>query len=77
MISKLASLLFAGLVIVVSSSSVQADQFVARHGGRQVVVHTSPLPVFLHRAAPPNYGRHITLREYRAQQHGRSVQRSR
>lgn len=43
-----------------------AQQFVAHHGGRQVVVHTSPVPVVLHRLIPPNYGRHVTLREYQS-----------
>ena len=56
------------LLLGVSSWSkpLSADQFVARHGGREVVVHTNPVPVFLHRLVPPNYGRHITLQEYHA-----------
>jgi hypothetical protein len=66
MIAKLASLLFVFALIAINSRSVQAEQFVARHGNRQVVVHTNPIPVILHRAVPPNYGRHITLREYKA-----------
>ena len=72
--SKIASLLFAFAVIAGTNHSVQADQFVARHGNRQVVVHTNPIPVFLHRAVPPNYGRHVTLREYKAsQRNGKSA----
>lgn len=72
--SKLASALLAFAVVAGTSLSLQADQFVARHGNRQVVVHTNPIPVFLHRAVPPNYGRHVTLREYKAlQRSGRSA----
>ena len=68
--TKLASLVFAVAAVVVTSNTTQADQFVAKHGNKQVVVHTNPLPVFLHRAVPPNYGRHVTLREYKAMQRG-------
>lgn len=72
MIAKLASLLFMVTFIAGTSQSVQAEQFVARHGNRQVVVHTNPIPVILHRSVPPNYGRHITLREYKALQGSKS-----
>lgn len=44
------------------------EQFIAKHGNKQVVVHTNPIPVLLHRAIPPNVGRHVTLREYKALQ---------
>jgi len=73
--SKLASLLFAIAVIAGTSNSLKADQFVARHGNRQVVVHRNPIPVFLHRAVPPNYGRHVTLREYKASQRSQNIGR--
>jgi hypothetical protein len=66
--SRIAAIASFALVFGVSSwsSRLSADQFVARHGGREVVVHTNPVPVFLHRLVPPNYGRHITLQEYHA-----------
>lgn len=50
---------------VVFSTNANADQFVANVKGREVVVHDSPLPVIFHRLIPPNYGRHVTVREYR------------
>jgi len=31
--------------------------------GREVVVHTNPIPVVLHRLVPPQHGRHLTQRE--------------
>ncbi len=42
-----------------------ADQYVANLQGKEVVVHSNPLPVIFHRLIPPNYGRHVTAREYR------------
>jgi hypothetical protein len=66
--SRIAAVAVFSFVFAVSfwASPLSADQFVARHGGREVVVHTNPVPVFLHRLVPPNYGRHITLQEYHA-----------
>jgi hypothetical protein len=66
--SRISAIAVFTLVFGISSwsSSLTADQFVARHGSREVVVHTNPVPVFLHRLVPPNYGRHITLQEYHA-----------
>lgn len=58
--------LVAVLVIGFGASAANADQFRARHHGREIVVHTNPIPVFFHRLVPPNYGRHVTLREYRS-----------
>lgn len=54
------------VVTIILSSNVQARQQVLNHRGREVVVHTNPIPVLLHRLVPPNHGRHITLQEYRA-----------
>jgi hypothetical protein len=56
------------LIIVLASSVTfcHAQQFVARHRGREVVVHTNPIPVVLHRLIPPNVGRHVTLSEYQS-----------
>ena len=60
--------LFAGVstlsLFAILVDNASADQFVGRHHGREVVVHSNPIPVFLHRLVPPNYGRHVTIREY-------------
>jgi hypothetical protein len=66
----LAAVVFA----LIDSRLSEAKQTVANLHGRQVVVHTNPVPVFLHRLVPPNYGRHVTLREYHS---GRIPGRSR
>ena len=53
-------------MVTLVTNSASADQFIGHQNGREVVVHTSSLPVFLHRLVPPNYGRHVTIREYQA-----------
>ncbi len=52
------------LVIGVQETS-HAKQYTRNVHGREVVVHTNPIPVLLHRAVPPQHGRHITQRELR------------
>ena len=59
---KLGALALAAFI----ASNASADQFIGHHNGREVVVHTNPIPVFLHRLVPPNYGRHVTAREYQS-----------
>lgn len=59
-------------MVAILASSASADQFIGNQNGREVVVHSNPIPVFLHRLVPPNYGRHVTIREYQASR--RSVQ---
>jgi len=55
---------FAAAVFVAScSDTASAKQYVKNLHGRQVVVHTSPIPVVLHRLVPPQHGRHVTERE--------------
>ena len=61
-------------LVAILANSAKADQFIGHQNGREVVVHTNPIPVFLHRLVPPNYGRHVTVREYQAAR--RSVQPS-
>lgn len=51
------------LMVVLCSSFASAKQYVTRYHGREVVVHTNPIPVFLHRMVPPQYGRHVTQKE--------------
>ena len=60
-------LLLAAVALALSvSPSAEAKQHLARLHGREVVVHTNPVPVFLHRLVPPNHGRHVTVQEYRS-----------
>lgn len=54
------------ILVAVPYPIALGEQFTAHHRGREIVVHTNPLPVLLHRAVPPNLGRHVTLREYRS-----------
>ncbi len=56
--------------ILVGANNAEARQFTARHQGREVVVHTNPVPVILHRLVPPNHGRHITAQEYQQRRSG-------
>lgn len=60
-------LLLAVFALTLSvSPNAEAKQHLARLHGREVVVHTNPVPVFLHRLVPPNHGRHVTVQEYRS-----------
>jgi hypothetical protein len=52
--------------LVVGSSTATAKQYVRHVHGKEVVVHTNPIPVVLHRLVPPQHGRHVTEREIRA-----------
>lgn len=56
---------FAFILCLFVGQSTQADQFVANLQGKEVVVHSNPLPVIFHRLIPPNYGRHVTAPEFR------------
>jgi hypothetical protein len=48
---------------IACGSNANAKQYVQNYNGRQVVVHTNPIPVFLHRMVPPQHGRHVTQKE--------------
>lgn len=57
----------ASLMVLVSvAETSQAKQYMKQVHGREVVVHTNPIPVLLHRAVPPQHGRHVTERELRS-----------
>jgi hypothetical protein len=58
-------LCFAAIALTMSASmgTAQAKQYTRNVHGKEVVVHTSPLPVVLHRMVPPQHGRHMTERE--------------
>ena len=45
------------------SGTANADQHKQIVNGREVVVHSSPIPVILHRLVPPQHGRHVTQKE--------------
>ncbi len=70
--TKFVGKISAFAVVAMLANSALADQFTGHQNGREVVVHTNPIPVILHRLVPPNYGRHVTIREYQATR--RSVQ---
>jgi hypothetical protein len=44
-------------------NSAEATQYKKIVNGKEVVVHTNPIPVVLHRLVPPQHGRHVTVRE--------------
>ena len=64
--TKLIGKVVAFALVSILANSASADQFIGHQNGREVVVHTNPIPVFFHRLVPPNYGRHVTIREYQA-----------
>lgn len=58
-------LCFAAMAVLLSASlgTAQAKQYIKKVHGKEVVVHTNPIPVVLHRMVPPQHGRHMTERE--------------
>ncbi len=56
--------ILAAVAILASLTGV-ADARIYKQvvNGREVVVHSNPIPVLLHRAVPPQLGRHVTERE--------------
>lgn len=55
--------LTVALTVSLWADFASAKQYVRNVQGREVVVHTNPLPVVLHRMVPPQHGRHVTERE--------------
>jgi len=45
------------------SSVASAEQYTKQVNGRDVVVHTNPVPVVMHRVVPPYLGKHVTARQ--------------
>jgi hypothetical protein len=63
-ISRIVTIQLAALASVVAiSTQVNATQHKQIINGKEVIVHSSPIPVILHRLVPPQYGRHVTQRE--------------
>ena len=59
----IATLLIATFGMLAFESDVSAEQHKQMVKGREVVVHTNPIPVILHRMVPPQHGRHVTQKE--------------
>ncbi len=62
-ISKIVTIKLAAFSLVAISSQVNATQYKQIVNGKEVVVHSSPIPVILHRLVPPQHGRHVTQKE--------------
>lgn len=60
---KFKFIVLAILLMVATTGTIQAQQTIRVVNGKEVIVHTNPIPVVLHRLVPPNYGRHITQAE--------------
>lgn len=60
--SKVATLIVFGLFLVLPLDA-SAKQYKQSVQGKEVVVHSNPIPVVLHRLVPPQHGRHVTQRE--------------
>jgi hypothetical protein len=60
---RISAFLVTACVALSSAKDVCATQYTKVINGREVVVHTNPLPVVMHRLVPPQHGRHVTVRE--------------
>jgi len=60
--SKVATLIVFGIFLVLPLDA-SAKQYKQSIQGKEVVVHSNPIPVVLHRLVPPQHGRHVTQRE--------------
>lgn len=56
-------LVAVAVALLWTSGGAEGKQYTRRVQGREVVVHTNPIPVVLHRMVPPQHGRHVTERE--------------
>ncbi|MBU6238241.1 MAG: hypothetical protein KGQ51_10455 [Planctomycetes bacterium] len=66
--AQLRSAIALSLIFIGFQGTADAKQYTRHVNGREVVVHTNPIPVLMHRAVPPQHGRHITQRELRTSQ---------
>ena len=60
---KIIAIPLSALFIAILPSNAHAKQHTQNINGREVVVHTNPIPVILHRMVPPQHGRHVTQKE--------------
>lgn len=61
--SRFLAIIIVAAVCFAFPCDAQAKLYKQVINGREVVVHTNPIPVVLHRMVPPQYGRHVTKRE--------------
>ncbi len=66
--ARLRLAIILSLICIGFQGTADAKQYTRHINGREVVVHTNPIPVLMHRAVPPQHGRHITQRELRTGQ---------
>jgi len=59
-IGKIVSIVLIGLA---TNNAASAKQYSKQVAGKEVIVHSSPIPVILHRMVPPQHGRHVTEKE--------------
>ena len=60
---KIVTIPLVALILMALASDASAKQHTQNINGREVVVHTNPIPVILHRMVPPQHGRHVTQKE--------------
>lgn len=60
---RIVTITLVAFVMTVLSSDASAIQHKQIVNGKEVVVHSNPIPVILHRMVPPQYGRHVTQKE--------------
>ena len=60
---KIVTIPLIALMLNALTSDAGAKQHTQRMNGKEVVVHTNPIPVMLHRMVPPQHGRHVTQKE--------------
>ena len=68
---RIVTITLVAFVMTVLSSDASAKQHKQIVNGKEVVVHSNPIPVILHRMVPPQYGRHVTQKEV---SHGKKSQ---
>ncbi len=52
--------------LVAIGNSASAEKHVTQVNGKELVVHTSPVPVVVHRVFPPYLGKHVSARQLKA-----------
>ncbi len=60
---KIVTIPLITLMLTALASDASAKQHTQNINGKEVVVHTNPIPVMLHRMVPPQHGRHVTQKE--------------
>ena len=51
------------VLVLAFSGHANAEKHLQKINGKEVVVHSNPIPVILHRMVPPQLGRHVTQKE--------------